>query len=455
MNPPSVSRRSFLQSAGFLLGLPAFDSLVKNPAFANASTATPPGLCADGSPMRLALLYVPNGVNVDRWTPVGTGREFQFNDTMRPLENFRHDVQVVSGLEHQHGWANGDGGGDHARASATIFTGARPKKTAGTDIRNGISADQVAARALDGHTRFPSLELSCDAIRQSGNCDSGYSCAYQFNVSWRSETQPVAPESNPRLVFERLFGRGGGAGGAAALEREKARQSSLLDFLMQDASSLQKQLGRNDQYKLEEYLTGVREMERRIQQGEKFCLPNRPQDETPVDIPKSYSEHIRLTFDMLALAFQTDSTRVATFMLAHDGSNRNFADIGITSGHHELSHHQNDSAKLAQIAQIDRVYMDHFAYFLNRLKTTKEANGKSLLDNSMVVYCSGLSDANRHAHNNLPVILAGRGGGQLAPGQHLAIEGSAPMTNLYVSLLNKMGVTVDRVGDSTGPLRNL
>ena len=413
MNAEYLSRRSFLRSAGFLLGLPAFESLAR--VKVNAAGTLSAGVTASGDPLRLALLYVPNGVNVERWTPRGQGADFSLNETMQPLGEFQRDVQVVSGLEHHHGWANGDGGGDHARASATIFTGARPKKTAGTDIRAGISVDQVAARQLEGRTRFASLELSCDGVRQAGNCDSGYSCAYQFNVSWRSETQPVAPESNPRLVFERLFGRGTGGARDVAVERSNARERSLLDFLMEDASTLQKQLGRNDQRKLDEYLTGVRELERRIQQAEKFGLPKAPSHAAPSGIPESYSEHVRLMLDMMTLAFQTDSTRVATFMLAHDGSNRNFSEIGVTSGHHELSHHQNDAGKLEQIGRIDRVYMDHFAYFLKRLRDTKEANGKSLLENSMVVYCSGLSDANRHAHNNLPVILAGHGGGALQP----------------------------------------
>ena len=454
MKTPHVSRRSFLQSAGFLLGLPVFESLLPNIASASA-VPKGPGLTAAGDPLRMAFVYVPNGVIVDRWTPKNVGRGLQINETMQPLEGFRRDFQVVSGLEHQHGRAGGDGGGDHARATATILTGARPKKTAGIDIRAGISVDQVAARQLDGRTRFSSLELSCDGVRQSGTCDSGYSCAYQFNLSWRSENQPIAPESNPRMVFERLFGRDFGRNGSGAAERAKARDHSLLDFLMQDAASLQAQLGKNDQRKLDEYLTGVREIERRIQQSEKFGLPQAPSTPAPTGIPQNYSDHIKLMFDMLALAFQTDATRVATFLMAHDGSNRNFNEIGVSSGHHELSHHQNDATKMAQIARIDRFYMEQFAYFLGRLRDTKETNGRSLLENSMIVYCSGLSDANRHAHDNLPVILAGNGGGSLAPDQHLAFAQPVPMTNLYMSLLERMGIQADRLGDSTGVLQGV
>jgi len=455
MTKKNFSRRSFLQSAGFLMGLPVFESLLSRAACA-AAASTGPGLAASGDPLRMAFVYVPNGVIVDRWTPKGVGKGLQLNETMAPLAAFQSDFQVVSGLEHQHGRAGGDGGGDHARATATILTGARPKKTAGIDIRAGVSVDQVAARKMEGLTRFPSLELSCDGVRQSGSCDSGYSCAYQFNLSWRSETQPIAPESNPRMVFERLFGRNHGRSlGSGAIERAKARDHSLLDFLMQDAASLQGQLGRNDQRKLDEYLTGVREIEKRIQQAEKFGIPQAPSAPAPSGIPESYSEHIKLMFDMLALAFQTDATRVATFLLAHDGSNRNFNAIGVSSGHHELSHHQNDAAKMAQIARIDQFYMEQFAYFLGRLRETKETNGRSVLENSMIVYCSGLSDANRHAHDNLPVILAGGGGGSLTPDQHLAFEQPVPMTNLYMSLLDRMGIVPERMGDSTGLLQGV
>jgi hypothetical protein len=450
MKPSHLSRRSFLQSAGFLLGLPVFESLLARTSL--AAVAKSPGLTPSGDPLRMAFVYVPNGVIGDRWEPKGVGSDFQLNETMQPVADFKRDLQIISGLEHQHGRAGGDGGGDHARATATILTGARPKKTAGVDIRAGVSVDQLAARQMEGHTRFSSLELSSEGVHQSGTCDSGYSCAYQFNLSWRSETQPVAPESNPRLIFERLFGADAQHGGPAAAERAKARNRSMLDFLMQDAAALQTQLGKSDQRKLDEYLTGVREIERRIQQAEKFGIPTAPNTPVPSGIPQSYSEHIRLMFDMLTLAFQTDSTRVATFLMAHDGSNRNFNEIGVPSGHHELSHHQNDAAKIAQIAKIDRFYMEQFTHFLTRLRDTKEASGRSLLDNSMIVYCSGLSDANRHAHDNLPVIVAGRGGGALTPGQHLAFAEPVAMTNLYMSLLDRMGVKADRVGDSTGLL---
>jgi hypothetical protein len=340
---------------------------------------------------------------------------------------------------------------------ATILTGARPRKTAGADIRVGVSVDQFAARELGTLTRFPSLELSCDGVRRSGACDSGYSCAYQFNMSWRSETAPVAPESNPRLVFERLFGNG-----ANPEERRRnhalrqARQQSILDYVQEDARRLHGQLGMRDRQKLDEYLTGVREIERRIEASERFGPPPDPGVPTPEGIPGAYQDHIRLMMDMLVLAFQTDSTRIATFMLAHDGSNRSFREIGVSDGHHSISHHQNDEAKLAKIARIDRFYTQQFAWFLTRLQDTYDPEGRgSLLDNSMIVYCSGLSDGNRHNHDNLPVILAGHGGGTLTPGRHVRVGDKIPMTNLYVSMLQRMGVAAGRFGDSTGLVQDI
>jgi hypothetical protein len=362
---------------------------------------------------------------------------------------------MFTGFEQRLGWANGDGGGDHARANATILTGARPKKTSGSDIRLGISVDQFAAQHAGDETRFNSLELSCDGIRKSGACDSGYSCAYQFNISWRSDTSPVSAESNPRLVFERLFGSGKGAERQKNFEMRQARQKSILDFVTTDANALGRELGRNDQNKLDEYLTGVREMEQRIAKAERFGdLPD-PGAEMPGGIPESYQEHIRLMMDMMVLAFRTDSTRVASFMLAHDGSNRSFREIGVNDGHHNLSHHQNDPVKLALIAKIDQFYTSQFAYFMERLRDTKDADGSSILYNSQIVYCSGLKDGNRHQHDDLPVVLAGHAGGALNPGRHLNLGGNTPMTNLYVRMLNNIGVETDRFGDSTGVLKTV
>ncbi len=450
----ALSRRRFLRGLGVSIGLPVLESMAPlNKAL--AATAPKTAVAHDGAPLRTAFLYVPNGVNVAQWKPIGEGADYQLGETLAPLAGVKDHFQILSGLEQRHGWANGDGAGDHARANATILTGARPKKTSGSDIRLGVSVDQFAAQHVGDQTRFASLELSCDGVRKSGACDSGYSCAYQFNVSWRSETAPVSPESNPRLVFERLFGSGKGVERQKNFELRNARQKSILDFVLDDARALNRDLGRNDQQKLDEYLTGVREIEQRIQHAEHFGPLPDPQAETPSGIPADYQQHIRLMMDMLVLAFQTDSTRISTFMLAHDGSNRSFKEIGVSDGHHNLSHHQNNPQILAKIAQIDQFYTAQLAYFLERMRATKEAGGRSMLDNSMIVYCSGLSDGNRHAHDNLPVILAGRAGGVLTPGRHLKVDEKTPMTNLYVRMLNILGVPGDRFGDSTGELKDV
>ncbi len=449
----SISRRRFLQSTGVAVSLPMFESLVAqvSPAAEVSALAT----TKTGLPLRMAFLSIPNGVNVGNWTPNGVGSDYQLNQTMEPLAHLKPHFQVLSGLEHKNGTAGADGAGDHARANATILTGARPRKTAGADIRVGVSVDQVAAEHVREQTRLPSLELSCDGVRTSGACDSGYSCAYQFNVSWRSETTPMTPESNPRLVFERLFGKGEPAQRQQNFQLRQQRQSSILDFVRDDAQGLYRELGRNDQNKLDEYLTGVREIERQIEKAERFGTLPQPDVSTPSGVPEAYQDHIRLMFDMLLLAFQTDSTRVATFMLAHDGSNRSFKEIGISDGHHSISHHQDEPEKLDKIGRIDRFYTEQLAYFLERLNTTQDADGSSLLHNSMVVYASGLSDGNRHRHDNLPVILAGHGGGTLTPGRHVAVEGKMPMTNLYVSMLDRMGVRVDGFGDSDGRMTGI
>jgi hypothetical protein len=443
-------RRRFLQGVGVALTLPALEALT--PRMAPAAGASRPGYTASGAPLRMAFCYIPNGVNVARWTPKGDGTNYELNRTMQPLAELRDQFQVITGLEQKNGFSGPDGAGDHARANASILTGARPKKTAGADIHLAVSVDQWAAQQLTDATRFSSLELSCDFVRRSGACDSGYSCAYQFNLSWRTATSPVAAESNPRMVFERLFGAGSGTERQQSFKQRQEQQRSILDFAADEAKLLNAQLGRNDRHKLDEYLTGIREIERRIEKAETFGAPPDPGVDAPAGIPKSYPEHLRLMFDLMALAFQTDSTRVATFSLAYDGSNRTFENIGVQEGHHSISHHQNDAKKLEKIAKIDAFYAQQLAYFLTRLKQTKDVDGRSVLDNSMIVYAGGLSDGNSHRHNNLPVILAGKGGGKINVGRHLLLNEATPMTNLYVSMLDNMGLPVDHFGDSNGRL---
>ncbi|MFN3148328.1 DUF1552 domain-containing protein [Bremerella sp.] len=445
------TRRHFLKGLGLAVALPAMESLVPGTAQAASHTAT----TAAGDPLRSVFLYVPNGVIMNKWSPEGTGKDYKLNETMKPLEHLRSEFQIVSGLAHENGFAGKDGAGDHARAHATFLTGARPKKTAGSDIELGISIDQEMAKYLGYETRLPSLELSCEGARKSGNCDSGYSCAYQYNLSWRSANTPMAAESNPRLVFERLFGRGKTEERQRNFDQRITERRSVLDFVMGETKSMSKQLGRNDAKKLDEYLTGVREIEQRIENAEKFRDLPEVDMEAPSGIPKSYADHIRLMFDLLALSLQTDSTRVASFMLANDGSNRNFRDIGVSEGHHSLSHHRDNQEMKDKIAKIDHFYVTQLAYFLDKLKSIKDASGATVLDNSMVVYGSGLSDGNRHRHDDLPVILAGKGGGTLETNRHVQLEvrDRTPMANLFVSMMDKMGIQEAEFGDSTGKLK--
>ncbi len=440
-----IDRRKFLRGAGALVALPALECYgAPKPA------ATPvPGQTASGAPLRSVFIYKPNGVNVDSWSVQGEGTGFQLSPTLEPLAEFRNDFQIFSGFAQKAGTAGPDGAGDHARANATFLTGVRAHKTAGADIRLGVSIDQLIARTVADQTRFASLELGCEAVRKSGVCDSGYSCAYQFNISWRSESQPMAPEANPRLVFERLFGVGEGEQRKANLERARIRQRSMLDFISEDAKALHKQLGRNDQRKLDEYLTGVRDIERRIQHAETFGPPPDPGVPAPKGIPDSFEDHLRLMFDMMVLAMVTDSTRVITFLQSNDGSNRTFPSIGVTQGHHTISHHQKNPAELEKLAKIDRFYMEQFAYFLRRLRETRDSDGKTLLDNSMILWGGGLSDPDRHSHDNLPIIVAGRGGGRLNPGRHVPVGEKTPLNNLHLRLLHDMGGNAGEFGDAT------
>lgn len=444
-----VGRRAFLRGLGVSVALPGLSSL----GMAKAAVAAR-GVTATGAPLRMAFLYIPNGVIMDKWRPRGTGADFAFNESMVSLEKYKGDLQVIKGLEQANGWAGPDGAGDHARSGATFLTGARPKKTSGSDIRVGISIDQMAAKYLGAETRLPSLELSCDGVRKSGNCDSGYSCAYQYNLSWRSATQPMTPESNPRLVFERLFGGGSNGERQESLAKRRAEKRSILDFILEDAKAMDKRLGKNDQQKLEEYMVGVRGIEQRIQKAEGFGPPPDPGVEAPVSgIPDQYHEHIRLMFDMMLLAFKTDQTRIASFLLAHDGSNRSFPTVGVSEAHHGISHHRRSRRKMDQLAKIDGFYNEQLAYFLERLRSTEDVDGKSLLYNSMIVWGSGLSDADRHSHNDLPVILAGNAGGKFEPGRHVDLKTDIPMNNLFMRMLQEVGAPTGRIGDSTGILK--
>jgi len=444
MNRNAIDRRRFLRASGIALALPTLPSLGK--AFsASAASST--------STLRLCYLYVPNGVNMQHWRPSGSEDALTLNRSTAALEPLRNDLRFISGLTHQHAFAGNDGGGDHARANASYLTGQRAYKTAGSDIRIGVSADQVVAQHYAETTRLKSLELSCDGVRKSGQCDSGYACAYQFNIAWADERTPVAPESNPRLVFERLFGNGTHGQRRENYQLRQASQRSMLDFLKDETKLVHRSLGREDQAKLDEYLSGVRDIESRIEKAERFGFPQDPNHPTPPGIPDSYREHIRLISDVLTLALETDSTRVATFMFAHDGSNRSFRDIELGDGHHDLSHHQRNPDRLEKIARIDTFYCEQLAYFLQTLKDRKDASGQSLLDSTMVVYGSGISDGDRHNHDDLPVIVAGGKLAGLRGGVHQKLPDATPMANLHLELIRRMGVSIDQFGDSTAPLR--
>jgi hypothetical protein len=447
MNSRQMPRRTFLRGLGTALALPVLDAML--PVRALAAAADAGG--ATRFPKRLAWVYVPNGANMTDWTPATTGTGFELPSILQPLSAHREYLTVLSGLANHQGDELGDGGGAHARASASFLTGVHPRKTAGADIKAGISCDQIAANHLGDQTRLPSLELSCDGGQRAGSCDSGYSCTYQFNLSWRSETQPMNAEVDPRAAFERLFGNGDAAASLEAGLRRKLYRKSVLDFVLDDAKRLDRQLGEADRRKLDEYLTAVRDLERRIERAEKLGAAHPPAGVNAPEMFETYEQQIQLMFEVMTLAFQTDSTRISTFIVAHDGSNRPYPTIGIRDGHHDLSHHRGDEEKKKKISQINRYHATQFARFLDRLRSIPEGDG-TLLDNCTILYGSALSEGNTHMPENLPILLAGRGGGRIASGRHVRVDERTPMTNLYRSMLEVSGVPTEKIGDSTGKL---
>jgi hypothetical protein len=393
---------------------------------------------------------VPNGAIPAAWWPAGSGgADFALSPTLAPLAKVRSQLQVISGLADLSANPEADGAGDHARAGGTFLTGVRIKKTAGSDIRAGVSIDQVVANQIGHLTRFASLELTCDVVRKSGECDSGYACVYEYNLAWQSPNQPLAPEHNPQFAFERLFGDGPRNERVANLKRRENEQHSILDFVMDDAKSLNSQLDGRDRQKLDQYLTSVREIEQRIAISKTMKVAN-PDIDAPDGVPASYEEHVALMFDMLHLAFQTDSTRIATLLLAREGSNRPFNDIGLSSGHHDLSHHKNTPEIIEKVKLIDRWYVQRLAAFLEKMDKTQDVDGESLLHNSMILYGSGNADGNRHTHSNLPVVVAGAGGGAFKSGQFIMAR-QQPLSNLFLSMADAVGGDrIESHGDSTG-----
>src|SRR4051812_40806087 len=444
-----VSRRALLRGMGAAVALPVLDAMV--PALGAMTKAA-----QKIAPNRMAFVYVPNGIDMRNWRPEGIGHSFNFPKILEPLSALQDDILIFSGLKDQNGNALGDGPGDHARAASSFLTGVHPRKTAGSDISVGVSVDQVAAQKIGSATRLASLELGCEDGHLAGNCDSGYSCAYVNSISWRTPTVPNPPEVNPREVFERLFGSDEGAGDPSARARTARYQQSILDLVADDTRRLQGGLGTTDKRKLDEYFTAVREVERQVEMMEKQITQNgvaAPSLAKPDGIPIEFADHARLMFDLLAIALQTDTTRISTFMLAREGSTRSYREIGVPEGHHGLSHHRNDPALMDKIAAINRHHMEQFAYFLAKLKKTREGNG-SLLDNTVVVYGSGISDGNRHNHDDLPVLLAG-GSRQFQTGRHVRYSQGAPVSSLYLSVLDGAGVPTEQFGDSQGRLQYL
>ncbi|APW60309.1 DUF1552 domain-containing protein [Paludisphaera borealis] len=444
--PSRISRRAILRGVGATIALPWMEAMAPAAGLGGPSGAAPV------APKRMAFFYVPNGVHMQDWKPKDEGAGYNLPWILEPLASVKDDLLVLSGLEQHNGQALGDGPGDHARSLSSFLTGAHPYKTDGANIKVGISVDQMAAVHIGGRTRLPSLELGIERGGQSGNCDSGYSCAYSSNISWRSATTPMAKEVNPRFVFDRLFSGRGKTGTAAERQKRELYERSILDYVLEDAQSLRGRIGLNDRRKMDEYLTSVREIEQRIAKAE-----------TPVQldggvarpsgVPKDYAEHVRLMFELIALAFQTDTTRICTFMFANEGSSRPYPFLDVPEGHHDLSHHGGDAKKHAKIRKINRFHIEEFGRLLTRLKSIREGD-QSVLDNSMIVYGSGIGDGDRHNHDDLPVLFAGKGGGSIKTGRHVVYK-PEPLNNLYLSMLDKMGVPCDRIGDSTGKLGKL
>ncbi|MEO7413083.1 MAG: DUF1552 domain-containing protein [Opitutaceae bacterium] len=454
-SPAALNRRRFLRNFGLCMALPALESFA--PKKLLGATAGGPRLAATtetGAPLRTAFLYFPNGAIPSYWWPAATGKDFALNRTMAPLAAVKDKLQVLGGLSVVAANSGSDGGGDHARANGTFLTNVRIKKTNGADFYAGVSADQIMAQQIGLLTPFRSLELSCDTILNIGGCDTDYACIYQHNLAWSSPTTPLTPEINPRLLFERLFGAGSPKDRAQNLLIRQQQKRSVLDFLQDDSRALTREVSGRDRDKLDEYFTGVRDIEMRIQAAEQTRSSHpQPKADAPDGIPASYTEYVRLMYDMLLLSFQTDSTRVATFMIAGDGSNREFAEIGIADGHHNLTHHGNKPDWIEKVAQIDHWYVQQLAYFLEKMEATKDIDGNSLLHNSQIVYGCGNADGNRHTHTNLPIILAGGGGGTLNPGRYTQYD-DMPIANLYLNMMDRIGgiKTLERFGDSTGRL---
>ncbi|MFM7515861.1 MAG: DUF1552 domain-containing protein [Pirellula sp.] len=437
-----IDRRTLVRGVGVTMSLPLLEGMTGMTSWAQDSVPKPPN--------RMAFLYVPNGKNMADWTPKTPGADFELTPILEPLSALKNKLLVVSGLTADGARAYADGGGDHARALSAFLTGARPLKTDGVNIRNGVSVDQVAAARVGDQTPLASLEIGTEAGAMAGNCDSGYSCVYSSTMSWRSATQPLPKEVNPKVVFDRLFG---GSNDPSKAKRD-AKRKSILDFVREDSKMLSGRLAANDARKLNEYFASIRDIELRIERSEKLPPVKAPDYPAPSSIPAVYEEHIRLMADLMVLAFQADVTRVITFVLANEGNNKSYGFIDVPEGHHDLSHHGGDGGKQAKLRQINIFHTKQLAYFLSKLDSIKESEG-TLLDHAMIAYGSGIHDGNAHNHEDLPVLVAGGGSGSIKTGRYLAFPKETPISNLWLSMLDRMEVDLEKLGDSQGHLPDL
>jgi len=431
----SLPRRTFLRGIGAALALPLLDAMV--PALtAVVKTAANPV-------RRLGIVYVPNGMAMDSWTPAAEGAGFEFTPILKSLEPFRDQMLVLSNL------SGAPGGGSHAGAATRFLTGMVARQPRGTGVQAGVSMDQLAAKAMARETQLASLELGLDSRDFVGTCDAGYACAYSNTISWRTDTTPLPMENDPRAVFERLFGDSGSTNQAARAQSIQ-RNRSILDSVTDKVSRLERDLGAADRSKLSEYLEAVRDVERRIQKAEEQSTKELPVVDEPAGVPTQFEDHAKLMFDLQLLAYQCDLTRVITFMIGRELSGRSYPQIGIPDAHHPLSHHEGDPAKIAVMARLNAYHVSQFAYYLEKLKATPDGDG-SLLDHSMILYGAGMSESNEHYPYNLPVLLLG-GGPVLKGRRHIKYPKDSQLASLHLSLLDKMGVNVEELGNSQGKL---
>ena len=440
----ALARRTFLRGLGTTIALPFLDAMA--PAMALAATAKKP-------PVRMAFVYLPNGMDLRNWNIDYEGKLGELSRTLKPLEPYKDEILLLGNLTHNGGRALLDGAGDHGRCCGSYLTGVQPRKTL-VNIKAGVSFDQIVANQIGSQTRFPSLEIGLEDARQAGDCDSGYSCAYTNNLAWKSESQPLPPVLDPRALFERLFGNGVVLSPEARARQNRYRRS-ILDFVTTDTAKLQSGLGPTDRRKLDEYLSSIREVERQLERAEKDNSQIDPHMEKPYGVPADFADHFKLMTDMMTIAFQADLTRIISFLVTREGTSRSYREIGIPDGHHPLTHHRNIPELMEKVAQINQYHVKQFAGWVEKLKSIQEADG-SLLDNSMIVYGAGLADGNRHSHEDLPTLIAGHGGNNyIKTGRRVVYRKETPMCNLFLTMMDRMGVHAENFGDSTGRLEGL